>query len=144
MTYYEWINYIEEFKEKQITDDFIKKINTFDFDYPQDVMFRLEDHILKIIFDKLGLLRDDLEIKIETIKSPQELTLLINKIKDTIKEVTKLQKIKYFDNALVNEIKVDIEKYVEEYTKIIKRHFNGITSNEYLVVLNNMHLMEGV
>ena len=144
MTYYEWINYIEEFKEKQITDDFIKKINTFDLNYPQDVMFRLEDHILKIIFDKLGLLRDDLEIKIETIKSPQELTLLINKIKDTIKEVTKLQKIKYFDNALVNEIKVDIEKYVEEYTKIIKRHFNGITSNEYLVVLNNMHLMEEV
>ena len=144
MTYYEWVTYIDEFRNKPITDDFIKKVNTYDFKLPLDAMIRLEDHILKVMFDKLSDIRDDLDNDLNKIKSPKELSILVDKIKDTIKDVSKLEKIKYYDAAFINEFKSDVEKYAGDYVETIKRHYKGITSNEYAVVINNMHLLEGV
>ncbi len=142
MTYYEWVSYIDELKTKPITDDVIKKINTYNFDFPPEVMVRLEDHLLRVIFDKLGTIRDELDTEIDKVNSPQELTLLINKIKSTIKDVFKIQKVKSFDTALLNELKGDIERYVDDYTTTIKRRYAAVKSSDYAMILNNLNLME--
>lgn len=142
MTYYEWVSYLDELINKPITDDVIKKINTYDFKFPQDTMARLETHILRIMFDKLRNIRESLENDLNKVKSPQELQILVNKIKDTIKEVSKIQKVKYFDTALVNELKSDIEKFTGDYESVIKKHYKGISTNEYAMIINNMRLLE--
>ena len=107
-------------------------------------MVRLEDHILKIMFDKLADIRDELNNDLNKIKSPNELTILINRIKSTINEVSKLEKIKYYDAAFINDFKSDVEKYASDYMETIKRYYKGNKSNEYAIIINNMHLLEGV
>lgn len=142
MTYYEWISFIDELKDKPITDDVIKKINTYNFDFPQEVMIRLENHILKVMFDKLRNVREELDSNIDNIKSPQELTILVNKIKESIRDASRIQRVKYFDTALINELKADVEKYAADYTATIKKRYNGVNSSEYTIILNNLNLME--
>ena len=142
MTYYECVNYIEELKEKDITDDIINKINKFELDFPIDALNRMIDHILRVIFWKLNNIDDDLSISLNNIKSSQELSLKINYIKETINDVNKMLKIKYLDQELVDYIKESLIKYKEGYINTIKSHYKGITSNDYLIVLNNLKTME--
>ncbi len=142
MTYYEWVTYIENLTNKRINDDVINKINQYEFDYPQNVMIRLTDHIINVIYKKLNNERNLLNDKLYDIKSPNELTLLINNLKSVIADTLKLLKVKYFDNSLITDIKNDIYNYSNDYIDIIKKHYNGITSNEYAIIINNLKLME--
>jgi hypothetical protein len=142
MTYFELVTYIEDLKDKRITDEEITKINKFDLDYNNDVMVRITDHFINVIFSKLNTIEDDLIINLNSIKTPQELTLKIDNIKESIKDVNKLLKVKYFDEELITYLKENKEKYIESYTNIITNHFKGIKSNEYAMVINNMSFME--
>ncbi len=142
MTYYEWVTYIENLTNKRINDDVINKINQYEFDYPQNVMIRLTDHIINVIYKKLNNERNLLNDKLYDIKSPNELTLLINNLKSVIADTLKLLKVKYFDNSLITDIKNDIYNDSNDYIDIIKKHYNGITSNEYAIIINNLKLME--
>ena len=142
MTYYECVNYIEELKDKDITDDIINKINKFDLDFPNDAMNRIVDHFINVIYGKLNAVDDDLLISLNNIKSPQELSLKINHIKETINDVNKLLKVKYLDQELINYIKESMSKYRENFNNTIKSHYRGVTSNDYLIVLNSLKTME--
>jgi hypothetical protein len=142
MTYYEWVEYIEELKDKTITNEIINKINNYNFDYSQDVMIRLTDHIIGLIFKKLDNQMDYLIDNINNIKSPHELTLQINDIKETLNDSNKLLEIKYFEDELINDLKNQIVNYSNEYIDIIKSHYNGTINNEYSVILNGLNLME--
>lgn len=142
MTYYEWVNYIEGLTNKSITDEDIKKINESTFDYPVDIMVRITDHYINVILKKLNEAEDNLINNLDKIKSPHELTLQINDIKETLKDVNKLLTIKLFDEELLNYLKENIFNYSNGYIDIIKKHYKGNTSNEYAIILNNLKFME--
>ncbi len=142
MTYYELVTYIEDLTNKTITDEIIHKFNNYDFDYSQDIMVRIVDHIINVIFKKLNNTEDDLINTLNNIKSPEELTLEINKIKLILKDTNKLLTIKYFNEDLKNDIQNNINEYSNVYESIIKKHYNGISTNEYNIILNNLNLME--
>lgn len=142
MTYYEWVNYIEGLTNKSITDEDIKKINETTFDYPTDIMVRITDHYINVILKKLNEAEDNLINNLDKIKSPHELTLQINDIKETLKDVNKLLTIKLFDEELLNYLKENIFNYSNGYIDIIKKHYKGNTSNEYAIILNNLKFME--
>ena len=74
--------------------------------------------------------------------APHELTLQINDIKETLKDVNKLLTIKLFDEELLNYLKENIFNYSNGYIDIIKKHYEGNTSNEYAIILNNLKFME--
>ena len=142
MTYYEWVNYIEGLTNKSITDEDIKKINETTLDYPVDIMVRITDHYINVILKKLNEAEDNLINNLDKIKSPHELTLQINDIKETLKDVNKLLTIKLFDEELLNYLKENIFNYSNGYIDIIKKHYKGNTSNEYAIILNNLKFME--
>ena len=142
MTYYEWVNYIEGLTNKSITDEDIKKINETTFDYPADIMVRITDHYINVILKKLNEAEDNLINNLDKIKSPHELTLQINDIKETLKDVNKLLTIKLFDEELLNYLKENIFNYSNGYIDIIKKHYKGNTSSEYAIILNNLKFME--
>ena len=142
MTYFEWVTYIEGLTEKTITDADIEKINKYEFDYSNDTMVRLVDHFINVIFKKLTKAEDDLTTNLNKIKSPQELTLQINDIKETVKDVNKLFKIKYFDEEILGYLKENLFNYINDYTDIIKKHYKGTTSSEYSIIINNLKFME--
>lgn len=142
MTYYEWVNYIEGLTNKSITDEDIKKINESTFDYPVDIMVRITDHYINVILKKLNEAEDNLINNLDKIKSPHELTLQINDIKETLKDVNKLLTIKLFDEELLNYLKENIFNYSNGYIDIIKKHYKGNTSSEYAIILNNLKFME--
>lgn len=142
MTYYEWVNYIEGLTNKSITDEDIKKINETTFDYSVDIMVRITDHYINVILKKLNEAEDNLINNLDKIKSPHELTLQINDIKETLKDVNKLLTIKLFDEELLNYLKENIFNYSNGYIDIIKKHYKGNTSNEYAIILNNLKFME--
>ena len=142
MTYYEWVNYIEGLTNKSITDEDIKKINESTFDYSVDIMVRITDHYINVILKKLNEAEDNLINNLDKIKSPHELTLQINDIKETLKDVNKLLTIKLFDEELLNYLKENIFNYSNGYIDIIKKHYKGNTSSEYAIILNNLKFME--
>lgn len=142
MTYYEWVNYIEGLTNKSITDEDIKKINETTFDYSVDIMVRITDHYINVILKKLNEAEDNLINNLDKIKSPHELTLQINDIKETLKDVNKLLTIKLFDEELLNYLKENIFNYSNGYIDIIKKHYKGNTSSEYAIILNNLKFME--
>ena len=142
MTYYEWVNYIEGLTNKSITDEDIKKINETTFDYSVDIMVRITDHYINVILKKLNEAEDNLITNLDKIKSPHELTLQINDIKETLKDVNKLLTIKLFDEELLNYLKENIFNYSNGYIDIIKKHYKGNTSSEYAIILNNLKFME--
>ncbi len=142
MTYYELVTYIEDLTNKTITDEIINKINNSNFDYSQDVMIRILDHIINVIFKKLNNTEDDLINSLNNIKTSGELTLEINKIKSILKDVNKLLTIKYFETDLKNNIQNNIYDYSNEYISIIKKYYHGVNSNDYNIILNNLNLME--
>lgn len=142
MTYYEWVNYIEGLTNKSITDEDIKKINESTFDYPVDIMVRITDHYINVILKKLNEAEDNLINNLGKIKSPHELTLQINDIKETLKDVNKLLTIKLFDEELLNYLKENIFNYSNGYIDIIKKHYKGNTNSEYAIILNNLKFME--
>ena len=142
MTYYEWVNYIEGLTNKSITDEDIKKINETTLDYPVDIMVRITDHYINVILKKLNEAEDNLINNLDKIKSPHELTLQINDIKETLKDVNKLLTIKLFDEELLNYLKENIFNYSNGYIDIIKKQYKGNTSNEYAIILNNLKFME--
>ena len=139
MTYYEWVNYIEGLTNKSITDE---DINESTFDYSVDIMVRITDHYINVILKKLNEAEDNLINNLDKIKSPHELTLQINDIKETLKDVNKLLTIKLFDEELLNYLKENIFNYSNGYIDIIKKHYKGNTSNEYAIILNNLKFME--
>lgn len=142
MTYYEWVNYIEGLTNKSITDEDIKKINESTLDYSADMMVRITDHYINVILKKLNEAEDNLINNLNKIKSPHELTLQINDIKETLKDVNKLLTIKLFDEELLNYLKENIFNYSNGYIDIIKKHYKGNTSSEYAIILNNLKFME--
>ena len=142
MTYYEWVNYIEGLTNKSITDEDIKKINESTFDYSVDIMVRITDHYINVILKKLNEAEDNLINNLGKIKSPHELTLQINDIKETLKDVNKLLTIKLFDEELLNYLKENIFNYSNGYIDIIKKHYKGNTNSEYAIILNNLKFME--
>ena len=142
MTYYEWVKYIEDLSDKEISDEVINKINTYEFDYSQNIMFRLKDHIVNVIFKKLANEKDNLYNQLDNITSSQELSLVVNKIKQTINDTYKLLNNKHFDDSLKEEVNKEMEAFIEDYYYILKEHFKGTTSNEYAIILNNLKLKE--
>ena len=142
MTYYEWVSYIEGLSTKSITDEDINKINKAEFDYSNEIMVRIVNHYINVILKKLNEAEDNLINNLDKIKSPHELTLQINDIKETLKDVNKLLTIKLFDEELLNYLKENIFNYSNGYIDIIKKHYKGNTSNEYAIILNNLKFME--
>ena len=142
MTYYEWVSYIEGLSTKSITDEDINKINKAEFDYSNEIMVRIVNHYIDVIFKKLNQAEDDLTTNLNKIKSAHELTLQINDIKETLKDVNKLLKVNLFDEELLNYLKESIFNYSNDYIDIIKKHYKGNTSSEYAIILNNLKFME--
>ena len=116
MTYYEWINYFDNLKNKPISDDIINFINNSNITYQGNIRVRYLNHIVALINFRLNDALDKFIIKNKALNQGKDtIAIELSDLKKEIEIAKKLASIRHF----------------EENTK------NDCKNNEILILINN-------
>ena len=142
MTYYEWVSYIDNMHNVNITPDMIKKINDFSKDYPPEIQNRFTSHIIDLIADSFISLTDDFKSKSQRgLITKESLILEINNIKERLGVLTSIGSLSLFNESSQMQIKSYINKFATELKNMIVESLKNSNNNEILLLINNIDLI---
>ena len=138
MTYYEWINYFDNLKNKPISDDIINFINNSNITYQGNIRVRYLNHIVALINYRLNDALDKFIIKNKALNQDKDtIAIELSDLKKEIEIAKKLASIRHFEENTKNELLKNIKLFGEEMNSTIKTIFSNCKNNEILILINN-------